>query len=228
MTFSLTAACQIESPVTVRDLGRVDQPRRQILTEAMALADERGLAALSMRAVAERLGLSSMALYPYVGSKDGLLNGLVELFIIDLLPTATSVDGDWRARIRGMARALRAHAHAHPAVYALFMQRPSNAPGVARLRERIYAALLEAGVPEARVPRLERMLSTFVLGFVAAELDGRFANRHPDRLPPEERDTLAAHARLAPWLAAPVDWDAEFDANLDDVIHLIERGVAGA
>jgi len=194
----------------------------------MALADERGLAALSMRAVAERLGLSSMALYPYVGSKDGLLNGLVELFIIDLLPTATSVDGDWRARIRGMARALRAHAHAHPAVYALFMQRPAGAPQVAQLHELVYAALLEAGVPEARVPRLERMLTTLVLGFVAAELDGRFAGRHPERIPPESRHALTAHARLAPWLAAPVDWEAEFEANLNDLLDLVERSVTSA
>lgn len=201
----------------------VDTARRQILTEAMALADERGLDALSMRAVAERLGLSSMALYPYVGNKDGLLDGLVELFILNLLPDAITTEGDWRDRLRHLAHAVRAHAHAHPAVYALVMRRPPAAATIAPLVEQCYAALIEAGVPDAQVPRLERLLSTLLLGFAAAELDGRFTGRRPDRLSPEIRQELPAHTRLSGWLSGPVDWDAEFEADLADGIHLVER-----
>ena len=62
----------------------VDDKRRLILDQALALVDERGLAAMSMRAVAERVGLTSMALYPYVGGKDALLDGLVDLLHLEL------------------------------------------------------------------------------------------------------------------------------------------------
>ncbi|SDZ40413.1 transcriptional regulator, TetR family [Micromonospora pattaloongensis] len=194
----------------------------------MALADADGVAALSMRAVAQRLGLSSMALYPYVGSKDGLLDGLVDLLVADLVPTlpAGDGDGDWRERLRGLARAVRRIGHAHPGAYALMMGRPSTTPDAARLVELLYRALLDAGVPPPQVPRLERLLTTLVLGFVAAELNGRFASRHPDRGPAADAAELPAHAALDPELRAEVDWDAEFEADLDDGIRLIELTAA--
>ncbi|MEV1290517.1 WHG domain-containing protein [Micromonospora sp. NPDC049679] len=206
----------------------MDDPQRQILTHAMALADEEGLAALSMRAVAQRLGLSSMALYPYVGSKDGLLDGLVDLLVAELLPPAVATEGDWRERLRTVARAVRAIAHAHPGAYALMMGRPSTTPDAARLLDVLYDALLEAGVPEPQVPRLERLLTTLVLGFAAAELNGRFHSRHPDRRARLGPDELPAHARLAAHLSADVDWDAEFEADLDDAIRLVELAAAPA
>ncbi|MGR7002513.1 hypothetical protein ACU686_38335 [Yinghuangia aomiensis] len=89
----------------------------------------------------------------------------------------------------------------------------------------IYGALLEAGVPESEVPRLERLVSTFVLGFAASEAAGRFASGEADprtrrgRLPDEE---LPHHHALAPWLELPTDLTAEFDADLDDIRRLVE------
>jgi hypothetical protein len=50
-------------------------------------------------------------------------------------------------------------------------------PGGQRVRAAIYAALRDAGVPEAQVPRVERLLSTFVMGFAISEASGRFAAR---------------------------------------------------
>ena len=84
----------------------MDDKRRLILDQALALVDERGLAAMSMRAVAERVGLTSMALYPYVGGKDALLDGLVDLLHLEL-GTAVGPGGsdlDWRGRLRPFAR----------------------------------------------------------------------------------------------------------------------------
>jgi hypothetical protein len=89
----------------------------------------------------------------------------------------------------------------------------------------IYTALVEAGVPERDVPRLERLISTFVLGFAASEASGRFA---PGALDPRARrgqlpdGELPGHRRLAPWLDLPSDLDAEFSADLYDILRLIE------
>lgn len=195
--------------------------KQQILDEALALADEQGLAAISMRAVARRLGLTSMALYPYVGTKDDLLDGMVGRLLADLLPEPGASAG-WRERLRAVARAARALASAHPGAYPLLMVRPSVTPDALRVVDLIYAALLDAGVPEPQVPRLERMLSTFVLGHATSEVNGRFAAGRRFAGSAHDPDALPAHARLGRWLDDEVDWDAEFEADLRDLIHLVE------
>ncbi|GAA4451637.1 TetR/AcrR family transcriptional regulator C-terminal domain-containing protein [Phytohabitans houttuyneae] len=196
--------------------------KQQILDEALALADEHGLAAISMRAVARRMGLTSMALYPYVGTKDDLLDGLVDRLLAGLLPDPAAATAGWRERLRAIARAARALASAHPGAYPLLMTRPSATPDAMRAVDLIYDALLDAGVPEPEVPRLERMLSTFVLGYATSEVNGRFAagRRGAGSIP--AGPALPAHTRLSRWLAEEVDWDAEFEADLRDLIHLVE------
>lgn len=79
------------------------------------------------------------------------------------------------------------------------------------------------------MPRLERLISTFVIGFAASEASGRFGTGSLDprgrrgRLPEGE---LPGHGRLAPWLDLPWDLDTEFEADLDDLLRLI-KAVAG-
>ena len=180
----------------------MDEKRGQILDQAIALADERGLAAISMRSVAERLGLSSMAIYPYVGNKEALLDGMVDRLLGELSPVA-GLDGSWQERLRAVAHAVRGLARRHPGAYQLIMARPSGTPDARRLDEMLYAILREARVPEPDVPRLERLLSTLVLGFAASEVNGRFS---ATAVGPDD-----------------VDWDAEFEADLDDGIGLVEQ-----
>ncbi|GAA4700909.1 hypothetical protein Prum_059560 [Phytohabitans rumicis] len=197
------------------------------MDEALALADERGLGAVSMRAIAQRLGLTSMALYPYVGTKDDLLDGMVGRLLAQLLPAGDGAgagagigDGEWRDRLRAVARAARALARAHPGAYPLLMVRPSVTPDAVRVVDVLYQVLLDAGVPGSAVPRLERMLSTFVLAFATSEVNGRFAAGR--RSAEVAAEPLPAHQRLAAWLAEEIDWDAEFEADVDDLIKLVE------
>lgn len=202
--------------------------RREILDAALAVVDERGLDALSMRAVAERVGVTPMALYPYIGSKDALLDGLVDRLLAGLLPAARSA-GAWPDRMRALARAARALARDHPGAFPLVWARPSVTPDAVRVVDAIYRALLDAGVPPPEVPRIERLVSTFVLGFATSEVNGRFA---PGTLDPRGRrrqlapDELSGHQRLAEWLDAGVNWDAEFEADMADLDQLV-RAVAG-
>jgi AcrR family transcriptional regulator len=201
--------------------------KQQILDEALALADEYGLGAISMRAVARRLGLTSMALYPYVGTKDDLLDGMVGRLLAGLLPEP-GASADWRDRLRAVARAARDLASTHPGAYPLLMVRPSVTPDALRVVDLIYAALLDAGVPEPQVPRLERMLSTFVLGHATSEVNGRFAAGRRGAGSVHDPGALPAHARLSRWLDEEVDWDAEFEADLRDLIQLIESAAASS
>src|SRR5690242_5473679 len=154
----------------------MDDRRRQILDAALAIADEDGLDGVTMRAVAARVGVSPMALYPHVGSKAALLDGLVERLLSEL-PRPSG--DDWRVGLRDMAYALRGLAKVHPDAFPLLLARPSVTPLAAGVVDAVYGGLLSAGVPPEHVGRLERMISTFVLGFALSEVNGRFAVDDP-------------------------------------------------
>jgi AcrR family transcriptional regulator len=173
----------------------MDDKRRLILDQALALVDERGLAAMSMRAVAERVGLTSMALYPYVGGKDAMIDGLVDLLQLELGAAYGTDPGDidWRERLRALGRAIRALAHAHPSAFPLLLNRPAAGASAAWLTAALLTTLHDAGIPVSQAPRLARMICAFLLGYATGEVTGG----------------LPAH-------------DGEFGANLDDLVRLVE------
>jgi AcrR family transcriptional regulator len=201
--------------------------RHQILTAALAVADERGLPAVSMRTVASRVGVSAMALYPHVSSKEALLDGMVDLLLAELLPSLDELppDADWWTRVVALAHGVRQLAARHPSAFSLLLARPSVTPDAVRVTDALYQALLEAGVPDADVGRAERMISTFWLGFAASEVNGRFSRgtlnprARRAQLAPAE---IPAHYRLSEHLDQPVDWTAEFEADLHNLRTLIE------
>jgi AcrR family transcriptional regulator len=151
--------------------------REDVLDETLALAEERGLHAVSMREVARRLGVTPMALYRHVGDKQGLLDGLVERLLEELPLPDESLP--WRERLRALGAGTREVARRHPDTFLMLLRRPATTPASLRRRETVYAALRDAGVPEELVPRVERLMSTFMLGFAASEAGGRFAHHDP-------------------------------------------------
>ena len=86
--------------------------RERVLEGAMAVADAGGIDALTIRLLAQQLGVKPMSVYYYVASKDEILDGIVDLVFSEIeLPAA---DGDWRAEIRRRADSARAVHLAHP------------------------------------------------------------------------------------------------------------------
>lgn len=146
--------------------------RDSILAVALEVAEATGVAGLSMRAIAERLGVTAMALYRHVGDKQQLLDGLVERLLLTLPAPDPALP--WRERLATMSSAMRQTAQDHPRVFPLLLQRPAVTPGAQRVRGWVYQALRDAGAAEELIPRIERVLSTFVLGFAASEVAGRF------------------------------------------------------
>src|SRR5688500_16140335 len=163
---------------------------------------------MAMRAVAERVGLTSMARYAYVGRKDALLDGLVDLLHLEL-GTEYGEDPtgiDWRQRLRALGRAVRALSRAHPGAYPLLLNRRSAGASASWLTAALRSCLHDAGVPAGEVPRLTRMICAFLLGYTVGEV--------PGGLPADEE---AIHE----------DAGAEFDADLDDLVRLVEVTVSG-
>ena len=174
--------------------------RTAILDAALGLAGEHGLDAVSMHAIARRLGVTPMALYRHVDGKDALLDGLVERLLTSYpLPSAET---EWSERLMAIAGAIRATARQHPAVFPLLLTRPAVTAGARRVRDAVHAALRAAGLPPDRVPRAERLISTAVLGFAASEAAGRF-RQHDQAVVDEDWAELLRWLRGALLSAAP-------------------------
>jgi AcrR family transcriptional regulator len=195
-----TFGCQqattgVQPPGTEDRMGRRPQiDEAAILDAAMDLADERGLEAVTMHAVAQRLGVTPMALYRHVDGKQALLDGLVERLLTGHpLPPAGA---PWPDRLTAMAEAIRATARAHPAVFPLLLTRPAVTPGARRVRDSVQAALGEAGLGAHAAARAERLISTAVFGFAASEAAGRFSH-HDQAVLDEDFAELLRWLRLA-------------------------------
>ena len=86
------------------EMTRTQLSRQRVLTTALAVADDGGLAKLTIRSLAERLGVKPMSLYHYVANKEEILDGLVDLVFAEIeVPEPT---GDWRAEMTRRALSL--------------------------------------------------------------------------------------------------------------------------
>ena len=123
-------------PARQRALGR-----DEIVAAAIALADEGGADALTMQAVAARLGpYSAMALYRYVHSKDGLIDLMLDTATAEI-PVAGLPGPDWRRDLHELAVSTRQMTTRHPWYAALFHTRPPAGPHMMRRLEFMLAVL---------------------------------------------------------------------------------------
>ena len=122
------------NPWQTRAVGRPAQiDRAAIIGTSLKIADERGLDAVTMKAVGERLGVTPMALYRHVTNKTDLLDGVLESLITEFeLPPP---DMPLRYRLSATVRSVRSVAKRHPDVFALLLKLPAKPPS-ARMCER--------------------------------------------------------------------------------------------
>jgi AcrR family transcriptional regulator len=137
--------------------------RARVCAEALALVDEEGLAALSMRRLGARLGVEAMSLYRHVRDKADLLDAL-HVAVLGSLRVDQAAAGDWRAAVGGATRALRQALLAHPNVAPLFTSLKLRAPEAAATVETTRAALRAAGLsPDAAIQSVE-VVGIFAIG----------------------------------------------------------------
>ena len=141
--------------------------RSRVLDEAIAFADARGVDALSMRALAERLGVGAMTLYSYVANKDELLAGMVDAVVGRIDPPDPDVDPrDALARSSASAhRVLLDHPWAA-------MQWMRSLPGPLRTAymEALLRALTDWGLDDDLVYRGYHAVTMHIVGFTTQEL----------------------------------------------------------
>src|SRR5688500_9202420 len=95
----------MSEPLRDRSQERVPLSRERVLRGAVAVADAGGVASLTIRSLAEELGVKPMSVYHYVANKDEILDGIVDIVFSEIdLPSA---DGDWQSEMRRRAASAR-------------------------------------------------------------------------------------------------------------------------
>ena len=156
-----------DTSTTTRPRGSLT--RDEIIKEALALLEQQGAGALSMRRLADRLGVAPNALYTHVRGKADLIDGLIDQVYAGLT-LELDRSGDWTQQLTTLSQAIRAHLLAHPAVVPYAIQQPGLGPHSLRLCEAIYNVLRPAGFSDQAVVGTVYGLLTYILGFVALEI----------------------------------------------------------
>jgi AcrR family transcriptional regulator len=207
---------------------RVRLSRERILAAAIELADESGLEAVTMRRLAQRLGVEAMSLYHHVEHKDDLLDGLVDLVYAEIeVPLDLP---DWQEAVRRQAHSARAALGRHRWAVALMASRLRPGPANLRHHNAVLGVLRRAGFPVDLAVHAFSLLDSFVYGFVLQEQALPFET-------PEELDRLGKQllpslpANTYPYMAETVAaltgagyaFGDEFAGGLDLILEGLER-----
>jgi AcrR family transcriptional regulator len=206
---------------------RVPLTRERVVRAAVALADEGGIEALSMRKLAKDLGVEAMSLYNHVNNKDDLVDAMVDLVVREIeLPA----DPDWEKAIRQCAISAYDTFLRHPWACSLVM-----APRDLRLEENprlryiewLLGRLDKAGFSPELTYRGYHALDSHILGFTMWQLGHSPGGEDiPEdfiaKLVPQLRASgyprLAEHAEQhvsAPWKETLREFEFGLDLILD-------------
>ncbi len=148
--------------------------RARIVAAAVALADEGGLEAVSLRRVAARLGAGPMRLYGYISTKEELFDLMLDEVYAEILPRERP--GDWREALRVHAHRTRQAALRHEWLADLLGGRPALGPNALAVAETTLAAL--DGLADVdTVMRAVETVSAYLTGAIRREIADLRAER---------------------------------------------------
>jgi AcrR family transcriptional regulator len=219
---------------------RTPLSKERVLNAAMALADLDGLEALSMRRLAQQLGVEAMSLYNHVANKGEILDGIVDLAVSEIELPVT--DEPWDVAIRKCAISAHETFLRHPWACSLVMSPGSSQIGhSARLRyiEWLLRQLREAGFSPDLTYHAYHTLDSHILGFTMWQLGhsaaaaslgaGKdFADLAADvvrELRAQSYPYLAEHAEQHV-AAASDESEGEFEFGLDLILDGLKRAHA--
>ncbi len=205
---------------------RVPLTRTRVLQEAVALADEAGVNALTMRGLGQRLGVEAMSLYNHVANKDDLLDGMADLVSADFaVPTPGE---DWRQALRRSATSAHEVLRRHPWAGALLESRSNPGPDRLRYLNGVVGALVDEGFPIELAYLAFLTVDSYIYGYTLQEASapapaGQEAvatESFVAGLPDGEYPHLIAIAELV--MAPGYDRSADFEEGLEMVLDSVE------
>jgi AcrR family transcriptional regulator len=208
----------------------------QIVTAAIAIADTEGIAGVSMRRVAEQLGVGTMSLYRHVPGKAELLDVMVDRVCAEATETRRR-SGPWRSRLEQVARANRRLFARHPWLLQVSTLRPPMGPGVLAKYEHELGAVEGIGLTDVEMDSVLSLVVGYARSAAEATVDAARVRAgesddewwtalapHLDRVFDPARYPLAARVGVAATEHYAGAYDAEhaFEFGLQRVLDGIE------
>lgn len=216
--------------------------RELIVETALALIDESGAQGLSMRSLAQQLGVEAMSLYRYVHGREDLLEGVVALIMSDL---TSSLDAEltehWQGFLQTVAHEVRRIAIDHPKAFPLVATRHPAAPWLrpplrsVEVVDTFLSTLIDHGFTDAQAVGAYRAFSSFLLGQLLLESAVRGAETGPVEEPLDEGDAAipqgdgntaldaASEVRRLRSLLSQDRAEEEFEVSLEVLLDRLDK-----
>jgi AcrR family transcriptional regulator len=148
---------------------RIPLNRDRVLGAAVVLADETGINSLSMRRLAQELGVVPMALYKHVANKDELFNGMVDAVIAEIGAPAPAAD--WKAGVRARILDARRALLRHPWARQVIESRTTKSPAVLAYMDDFIGLFLAGGFSVDLTHHVMHALGSRMWGFTQELFD---------------------------------------------------------
>jgi AcrR family transcriptional regulator len=153
--------------ITERPAERAPLSRDRVLQGAITVADAGGIGGLTIRSLAQELGVKPMSVYHYVANKDEILDGIVDLVFSEIeLP---ELGGNWQSEMRRRANSARRVLRHHHWAIALLQSRINPGPATLRHHNAIIGALRGAGFSVELTAHAFALIDSYVYGFALSE-----------------------------------------------------------
>ena len=202
-----------------------------MLETAVALADRHGLEWLSMRKLADELGVAAMSLYYYVPNRVALVDGMIDIVFSEIEPP--SLQHDWKEAMRRRAISTRRALTRHRWAVGNMEGRTTHGPANLRLHNAVLGCLRAAGFSIEMTVHAYSVQDAYIYGFALQETD--MASETPDDFAAEaQRQMREYEALLAeyPHLVEVVggyvaksgyDYGTEFVFGLDLILDALDK-----
>jgi AcrR family transcriptional regulator len=204
--------------------------RERILQSALAIADDQGLPALTMRQLGKRLDVEAMSLYNHIANKDEILTGILNLVMEEIALPARDVP--WNEAIRASAISAYRTLLQHPWACRLMMERDRPSPARLLWMETILGTLRRNGFSVEMTHHAYHALDSHITGFTLwlTNLPARgealveMATSARERIPVETFPWTIEHIdyHISPPPAEEYTGD-EFEFGLDLILEGLER-----
>ena len=210
------------------DASQTSLTRARVLEAAVALADDIGIDAFTIRKLATALDVGPMTIYHHVANKEAIIDGMVDLVFaeIDVPPT----DTDWKTAMRHRARSARTVLAGHPWATPLMESRTTPGPETLRHHDAVLGCLRRAGFSIELTAHAYALVDSYIYGFALQEANlpatggvemADLATSITDHLPPGEYPHLL-ELTTEHILQPGYDFSAEFEFGLDLILDGLE------
>ena len=210
---------------------RTPLSRERVLRAATALADERGIESLTMRKLAQELGVEAMSLYYHVANKNDILDGMVDIVFSEIdLPSG---EAGWRTAMSERAISTRNVLSLHPWASSMMQSRPNPGPALLRHHNWVIGTLRNAGFSIELTAHAFSAMDAYIYGFAlqeetlpfdtaeeVAEIAEAFLEQFPTDVYPHLAELTVEHI-----MKPGYSYSNEFEFGLDLILDGLERAL---